>query len=478
MTTNWHLKHEVHGDKPWTVQVEAMRRAAGFDRFGQWLEQGLGKGPLSINEFVDSDDVDVCVVIAPNSFKLDWVLWPQEWGVGFIQTGMWPKDPLPFDSECALYAINYESVRYSKDSRNNGFNALMQLLERRRCMLVIDESKAIGNPSSGTTRGVLELAKRAKMVRLLNGTPMTESVMDYFGQLRALGLLEGWNPTAFKKRYAEVGGFMGRTVIGIKPEREQELAKIIDSKTFRALKTDWRKDLPLQTYVPVHLEMTAKQRSHYQTMMEEFYAAIGDDTVTAELIITQRDKLRQISSCLLMDDGKAHWLEQPKDNPKLKGMLDILNSGPTKSIVVYLYKESGKAIFETLTKAGRDPAYIRGGMSPDELKFQKDKFNKDPSCRDIVAQEVAGARGHTLLGQKGKERCNRMIFYENHDGLYWREQMKDRNHRGEQDQECLLFDLITSPMDQIVVDGLIRKKTAAETMDALVREVRKSHGKP
>lgn len=472
----WHLKHERFGRKPWAVQEEAMRRAAGRNKYGQWLEQGLGKTPLTLNEFIDYDHVDCLVEIAPNSFCEDWKLAPAEWGVDFIQSGSWgSKDPLPLEQRGpASYVFNYESIRWSKRGER-GYAAAEALLKSRPCMLVIDESKAIGNPSSNTTKGVLNLCKYAKVVRELNGTPMTESVLDYYGQLRALGELNGWNPYNFKNRFAVKGGFMGRQILrgeaGIK--NADELATIIDGCTFRALKADWRKDLPPQIPVSIHYEMTDNQRRHYDTMMEEFYASItDDDTITAELVLTQLDKARQISSCLLLDGNKHWWIEPPDKNPKVRALLDDISSNPGKSIVVYYYKQSGEMLYEILKREGYAPAVIRGGMKSEETKEEKNRFNNDPACRVIIGQEVSMARGHTLLGQIGKDRCSRTSFYEQHFGLYWREQIKDRNHRGEQDETCWLVDYIGSPIEQIIVDGLVQKKAAADLMDKFVKAVR------
>lgn len=478
--TTWHLKHERHGTTPWAVQSEALRRANGRDRYGYWLEQGLGKTSLALNEFVGRDDVNCLVIICPQSFKQDWALAPEEWGIGFIQTLVWPfDDRYAYNDETPpflLCVFNYEAVRWSQRGER-GFAALELLLTTRRCMLVIDESKAIGNPSSGTTKGILRLVKHARVVRELNGTPITESVMDYWGQLRALGEFDGWNPVNFKNRFAVRGGYFNRQILrgeaGINPDHAAELAAIIDGCTFRALKKDWRKDLPPQVNQTVHLEMTDNQKRHYQTMMEEFYAEVAEDeNITAELVLTQLDKLRQISSCLLLDGGKVHLLETPEKNPKIKATLEIVSSGMGKAIVVHYYKQSGDALFEAFGKEGFNPARIGGGQSPEEVRREKDRFNDDPTCRVLVGQEVATARGHTLLGSTGNDRCNRIIFYENHFGLYWREQMKDRNHRGEQDQTCWLIDLVCSPIDQIVVDGLIQKKGAADMMDRIVETVR------
>lgn len=451
-----------------------MRRAAGRPRYGQWLEQGLGKTALALNEFIDSDAVDVMLVIAPNSFKSDWALAPAEWGVPFITTGVWPRDELPFDADCALYAVNYESLRYNPHKTNNGYNALLELMKRRRVMLVIDESKAIGNPSSDTTKGVQHLANQAKMVRLLNGTPMTESVMDYYGQLRTLDELRGMTSRSFKQRYATVGGFFGRQVTGISEDRKLELAHLLDRCTFRALKVDWRKDLPPQTNAAVHVEMTDKQRAHYQTMLEEFYVQLEQEDLTVNLVLTQQEKLRQISSCLVQKDGVTHWLEEPKDNPKLQAVLELARGAETKFIVAYMYRQSGQLLFDELKRRKYNPAYIRGGMEPEELKREKDKFNQDSTCRALVGQEVATARGHTLIGDVGRDRCNRIFMYENHFGLYWREQIKDRNHRGAQDQPCTVWDVISSPMDAIIVERLTGKKDRAQMMDALVAEIRKA----
>lgn len=477
MTPRWHLKHALHGDRPWAVQAEAMRRSAGRGRYGWFLEQGLGKTPLTLNEFVDRDDVQCLVVICPQSFKQDWVLAPAEWGIPFLLSCSWPN--MYRENLCNVFVFNFEAVRWSKRGER-GYAAVERLLKSRPCMLVIDESKAIGNPSSGTTKGILQLVKYARVVRILNGTPMTESVMDYFGQLRALGELNGVNPVNFRKRYAVMGGYFNRQIVrgeeGIK--NGDELAAIIDRCAFRALKKDWRKDLPPQVSKTVHVEMTDNQKKHYATMMEEFYASISEDeNVTAELVLTQLDKCRQISSCILLDQGKVYEIEKTKDNPKIQATLEVLSSGMGKAIIVHYYKQSGDALFEACREAGFNPARIAGGMAPEATRAEKDRFNNDPSCRVLVGQEVATARGHTLIGQKG-DRCSRILFYENHFGLYWREQIKDRNHRGDQDETCWLIDFVSSPIEQVIVDGLQQKKGAADLMDRLVETVRKQKGKP
>lgn len=465
----WHLNHRVFGNKPRAVQAEGMRRAKGRKKFGQWLEQGMGKTALDLNEFIESDDTDIQIVICPNSFVGDWVLAPDEWGVPWIPTGLRKRDPFPADDqEYGLYVINYELARDKEFNRK-----LQKFMERRRCKLTIDESTAAKNPRSLTSRGLIELAKRAVMVRELNGTPLTQDVTDYYGQLRLLGQLQGMEPVVFRNRFAEMGGFFGKQIVGTR--NEQELGRILDGCTFRALKKDWRKDLPPKIYVPVHLEMTKRQRGHYALMMEEFYTIVEGEEITTNMVLTQMGKLRQISSCMLMRDGE-HWsFEEPKDNPKLKATLDIGATCPGKMIVSHFYKPSGEMLFDALTKAGYNPARIQGGMKPEAILEQKRMFNGEPSCRALVGQQDATGRGHTLIGEgTGRNRCATTVFFENDFSYYWRSQMEDRNYgRDEEDLGTTVYDLITSPMDQKGVQILTGKKDLANMMDDIVAEVRR-----
>ena len=464
---NWVLKHAVFGDKPWAVQAEALRRCGGRKRFGYFMEQGLGKTALTFNDYLIDDDVDLCIVAAPQSFKMDWVMTPDEWGWD-VQTGMWPKTPLPFDWEGGLFSINHEALRASAG------RDLLELFKKRRCMFVFDESKAISNPTSDVTKATMLLGKYATKVRLLNGTPMTEVVMDLYPQLRMLGEYEGWSPYSFRNRYAEMGGFMGKKIVGLRKDTMNELAERIDRCAFRALKKDWRKDLPPRVMTSVQLIMTDKQREHYLTMLEEFYIAVENDEVTAEMVLTQMGKLRQVTSGFVKKEDSIHWLVKPNENPKLRATLDLLESGASSSkfIVVHVYKATGHLITDVLRKEGYEPAAINGDMSPEEIIRDKHRFNNDPACRVIVCQERAAHRGHTLLGQAGKDRCSKMVYFENEFSFYQRAQMNDRNHRGAQDEVCHIFDLVASPIDTKTISALTFKQASADFVDEIVAEVR------
>lgn len=461
----WVLRHAEFGDKPWAVQAEALRRSHGRKRFAHYLQQGLGKSALAFNEFMISD-YQVMLVICPNSFKADWALVPAEWGHPEVDAAYWPEWKGVREGK-TLLSMNYDAIRYPK-----GIEAVNRLFSKYRVMLVLDESSAIKNPQSQTAKIVLRnIAKQADFIRVLNGTPWVQNALDLYAPSRVVGEFEGMNPFAFKNRYCKMGGFMGRQVKGV--QNEEELYAKVDNSAFRALTKDWRKDLPdKMPPITVHVEMTGNQRKHYREMMEEFFTQVQGEEVAADIVLTQMDKLRQISSCLIMNEGRVAFLEPPKDNPKLKALMDVFEAGDTKMLVPYTYKASGAMLLTHFEEAGLNPAVIRGGMSPGEITEQKNRFNKDPDCRILVGQENATCRGHTLIGGVGPDSCCRMAFYENSFSLLERLQIEDRILRGAQKEVCHYWDFVASPIEETVIRSLQTKKTWADALDEAIKAVR------
>lgn len=451
-TPTWHLS----GPKPYDVQIEGMKRVRDHKQYGWFLEQGLGKTALQLNDYIENMDTDTAFVICPNSFKGDWGYAPSEWGVPEITTSIWPFDEMRKGTSDHPHfnIMNFEAVRSS------GYDAVRAVIDKRPCALIIDESSACKNFKAKTTKAVLDLTKRVGPVRLLNGTPMVQNPMDLFPQLKMLGELDKVNPFAFRNRFTVMGGWMGKQVVGVK--NEDELHELQARCSFRALKSDWS-DLPEKIPVPIRLEMTDRQRKHYKEMLDDFYTLVKGMEFSAPMVLVQLDKLRQITSGILMDGERFKLIEEPARNPKIRAALDLMENGTGKMIITHFYRPMGQVIIEEMRRMGLNPAYIRGGMAPIELKEQKDKFNKSSDCRVLVGQINATCMGHTLIGGEGNDRCHKLFFHDSTFSLRDRKQMEDRNHRGAQDRACLIYDPIMSPIDEAQAKA-IKKKTDMVTL--------------
>jgi SNF2 family DNA or RNA helicase len=461
MPRQWPLK-----GTPYPVQVEALKRSKGKERFAWFMQMGQGKSAVVLADWADNlKHLHTIVVIAPNSFRLDWTLLPAEWGLK-MTTSLWPKDEFKAGTKDKphLCSINFEAVR------SRGYDVVRDLLDKHDCLLVIDEGSYIKNFKSQTARAVMDLAKRAKAVRLLNGTPLVQSVLDLFPQLKCVGELDKVNPYAFRNRYAVMGGFMGRQVVGVR--NEEDLHAIQERCSFRSIKKDWWDGCPEQLDVPLNLEMTPKQQKHYKEMLRDFCTEVEGEEFTANMVISRCDKLRQITSGLILDGDKCVFIEPIDKNPKALAALDLMEASPTKLIVVHFYSKMGFALEEFFANKKLNPAHLRGNMKPDDVLAQKQKFNDDPSCRVLTAQITSASMAHTLTGAEGDNRCHRMIFHDLDFSLKNWLQMRDRIHRGEQDRGCLYYVPIMSPIDKAQLKALEKKENLADAVVNVVRALK------
>lgn len=460
----WPLKAE-----PKAVQVEAFKRSHDREKYGLWMEQGLGKTASCFADFIYWLRMGKCsnlCVIPPNYLKSGWedeallyeinmpiYFWPQ------VQRERKLKEP-------HVLVINCESLLYS------GGDWLEDRLKRGNYMMAVDESSIIKNHQGATTKKINTiLAPYCPIRRALSGTPMPNNVMDLWSQLRFLGELNGVNPYAFRNKYAVMGGWMGKQVKGVK--NEDQLQKLLSGVVFRALKKDWWEDCPEKIYLPpLEFEMTAAQKKAYKTMLDEFYAMVNDreeDAVFADQVINMQQKLQQISRGFLLDGDKVHELVPLKDNPAVKVTKQFLDATPGKHIVFTLHRHSTDMLEEALKEF--NPAVLRGGMSQAEIAEAKRRFNNDPECRDIVGQLSVAHRGHTLLGTADM-RCSTSLFFENWYSLEVRKQAEDRNHRWGQDRAVVYADLYGAPQDKRPIIALQKKQDLVTAVLDSIRALR------
>ena len=107
-----------------------------------------------------------------------------------------------------------------------------------------------------------------------------------------------------------------------------------------------------------------------------------------------------------------------------------------------------------------NPAWIKGGMTPDETSEQKARAStrRSGTCRIILLQCDASKYGHTLCLQPEDDKCRTMIFFENSYSADVRDQIEDRIHRRGQTGEAVLYiDLSGSELDRRIVKALQRK---------------------
>ena len=453
------------------VQVAALDFAMGKQGVGFFLEQGLGKTLIALAEFSFLHSRRLCdrmIVICPNTFKAGWVDEIEKHGFRFavhvwrsnkkIAAAEWLNKE---HSSPPVLIINYEAARMPGVLR-----ALVIWASRGEAYLAVDESIQIKSNKSAQTKAVHKLAVWSpyhgepvvcRYIRLLTGRPQTQGPQDLWGQLRAIGLYPRLNFYAFRGQYCVMGGYLNKEVLRAK--NTEELAAQMAPVVFQAKKADWLPLLPRKDFTIRDYKMSDEQQRQYNQMERQFLLEIEKGVVTVEIAIAKYAKLAQIQCGFIYDEDRiVHELVKPEDNPRLNLLLQLLvEEVAGKVCVVYRHR----AMLPFLIKAliAWDPAWIKGGMTPDETAEQKARFNADSQCRIILLQCDAAKYGHTLLGgERPADKCRTMIFFENSYSADTRDQIEDRIHRRGQTGEYVLYlDLSGSDLDRRIVKALQRK---------------------
>ena len=180
------------------------------------FEQGLGKTAPTIRtaeHLFTRDRIDGVVVVAPNGVHRNWISDELPVHAGVPWRGLdWHSNrekgqdraferliaPSSGTKELAWLTITYEGMTTPR-----GRAALLAFAVgdldakgRRlptgrkprypRCMLVIDEGSKVRNPEAQRTKKVAALRTFTPYVRLLNGTPIGNSALDIYAQMKLL----------------------------------------------------------------------------------------------------------------------------------------------------------------------------------------------------------------------------------------------------------------------------------------------------
>jgi hypothetical protein len=451
------------------VQIASLEFANEKPGVGFFLEQGLGKTLVALAEFKDlyrRRFVDRMVVLCPNTFKRGWADEIVKHAFDFdvhiwrsskkVEAADWLNAT---HEKPPVLIINYDAAR-----RGGILMGLSIWVSRGKTYLAIDESIQIKGHKSLQTTAAHHLAPLCKFKRLLTGRAQTQGPHDLWGQLRAIGLFPHTNFYSFRGRYCIMGGWKNKEVLAA--QNAQELAAHMAPVIFQAKKAHWLPSLPRKDYTIRDYRMPPVQQRQYNQMERQFLLEIETGVISVEIAITKYMKLAQIQCGFIYDDERiVHELVPLEENPRINLLLQTLEEEVAgKACIVYRHRAMLPILLEAL-KAW-NPAWIKGGMTPDQTADQKIRFNEDPKCRVILLQCEASKYGHTLLGGPGEDdRCRTMIFFENSYSADTRDQIEDRIHRRGQTGEYVLYvDMSGSELDRMIAQALQRK-------DALYKSV-------
>ena len=379
-------------------------------------EQGLGKTKESIDIAVARRQLNgitgVLIVCGVNSVRFNWeseIKIHSDETVQLVDGSSKERvHKLRNSGEYFFNIINVESLRNPAI-----LSEIIDLIDHNKISMVIfDEVHKAKNGQCQQGRALVKLNTPFKLA--LTGTPITSRAEDLWNILHWLGVERNsfWQ---YRGRYCVMGGYGGHNVVAYRNLDELSL------KLKRAMirrKKDEVFDLPPKLHSYEYVELTPKQRVHYNSIRQGILKRI-DEIVALPNPLTEFIRLRQCTSGLevLEVDGK--------DNPKLDRLKELLEEviipNGKKLVVFSQWGKVTKILRRELKKY--NPAYITGEVKDSKRQEEVKRFQNDSTCRVCIGTISAMGTGLTLTAGEY------VVFMDRAWTSADNEQAEDRCHR-------------------------------------------------
>ena len=350
-------------------------------------DMGLGK-TLQVLTFLQEQKNrfpgTVNLVVVPTTLLFNWQAEVDKFAPELrihLHRGIGRQRDMKFLKECDIVLTTYGTLRSDIETfKKVEFN-----------YVVLDESQAIKNPNSLTSKAVKLLTAKNRLV--MTGTPVENNTFDLYSQMDFLnpGLLGGQE--FFRTEFATpIDKYRDE-------EKAAELRKIIYPFLLKRTKEEVAKDLPDKTETILYCEMGPKQRKVYDTFREAYRQKIVDKMAvegkekSSFLILEALLKLRQIcdSPALLSDDA-----DYGNDSAKLDEIIREIeeNASNHKILIFSQFLKMLDLIRQHLDKAGIPYEYLDGSTQDRASRVRN--FQESQQCRVFLMSLKAGGVGINL----------------------------------------------------------------------------------
>ena len=360
-------------------------------------------------------------------------------------------------------------ISYSAFMTKDGKKFAWDFLNKRKAMMVLDESHHIKSPNAKRTKSVIAAGKYAVYKRILTGTPYAKGPFDIYSQVRFLDN-EFWKrrdiagSVEFRSYFGEwLTAEQHKEMFGYDPGYDQlqgyknldQLKEWMDQIGNRVEKSQVL-DLPPKLYSKIYFEMTKEQKKVYDQLRDEYiYEFENGGMVDGSLALVRLLRFQQVLSNYVPTDLEPSVQISTK-NPRLESLEDRRDNASSPGIV---WSRFTKDIDQLMDFFGGRAVRYDGTMTADEAERSKLAFQAGDADW-FVGNQQKGSEGLTLHMAKTVD------YFTNSFNLVHRLQSEDRAHRAGMDDNPVLYTDIICPgtADEGIVSNLRDKKEIADFM--------------
>lgn len=328
----------------WPWQDEAVDFCR--DRVGSVLNMHMGTGKSRVNlDLLREWGVRRALVVGPLS-----TVSPNAWGSQFEQycpgarVALLDRGGVPRKAARALDNLREAHAHGRLGVNVVNFESLWRPKFARHCQteadyeaIIVDESHKAKAPRGKASLFLYRLGAQVRSRRgggrvLLNtGTLMPHSPMDAFAQFRIFDpSVFGTSFVRFRARYAVMGGFENRQILGF--QNMDELRAKMAPHVFQVGREVLQHDEPIVS--TVHVELGAEAARAYARMERTMVADIAAGRMTAANGLVKLLRLQQLTSGSFVPDGEGAAAVEV-DDAKRAALTEILEGTSNEPVVVF-----------------------------------------------------------------------------------------------------------------------------------------------
>lgn len=356
-------------------------------------------------------------------------------------------------------ALKVAVINYESTWREDIFDALYKW---DADMIICDESQRIKTHDAEQSKAIHKLGDQSRYKLILSGTPVQNNAIDLYSQYRFLDpTVFGTNFYQFRNRYAIMGGFSRRQIIGYR--NLDQLIQKEHSIAYRVTK-DEALDLPEQTFLERRITMSAKEKNLYDRIRRESFTELdgeGQVTVTTTTVLTKLLRLQQLTGGFLIADGqdKAELVSKGKLNALEEIIDDYVMDAGKKLVIFARFRPEIDLIGQMLAKKKIKYGAIYGDIKLEDRGGIVKDFQTNEDTKVFLAQIDTAGLGITLTA------ADTCVYYSVNFNYAAYSQSLARIHRIGQKNTCTYIHLITEgTVDETILKALAKKEDLAKTI--------------
>lgn len=486
---------------PKPKQKEALDQLWGHPYFAITSKPGTGKSKIALDlVMAKAAEGAVTSLLIACPFYIR-----QNWLDEIVKHSAIPTDPFIFDTQgwgkkqqrelddwltrdsgFKVGIVGLESLKMRNRTTQRPTGKMFPLVERfllhGKVAMVVDESHHIKNPKSNVTNNCTELGLLSPLKGIMTGTPITKDSLDLFSQYSFLSpeILGVDNYYSFRNRYAELGGYEGKQVVGLK--NQDELAELIAPVTFQCTLAEMGAESKIHM-PPRRWVMLPAQKEEYENVRKKRVISGGvDPSQIVENILQVYLALQQICNGFVTYTHEVEALDihgepcaalerrirrivEPKDNPKFKVVSQIADDLPPEGQVI-LWSKFVPTIKDLGEYLGDDVNLYHGKMTDEELEESKRSFLAGERRFFAATPTLAGTGLNWLVQAEDS------IYLDNTYKYIDREQTEGRNNRLTSTTPTRYWDMfpVGGLVDGLIYQSVQQKKDVADFVEANVEK--------